>query len=128
MFGGRCPVRVSEIERHRLLREFFDQWASGSRIVMGFGITETCRDEMTMTGFCPEVSARPTMSVPRPRHVCSRPGQGRWSTSPWLAISGEGMLDDAFPYPFPAAQPASASTGRDEDVHSFWKRDHVPWL
>ena len=86
--------------------------------MMGFGITETCRDEMTMTVFCPEVSARPTMSVPRPRRVCSRPGQGCWSTSPWLAIAGEGMLDDAFPLPFPAAQPASALAGRREDVYA----------
>ena len=80
-----------------------------------FLIVAMCRDEITMTGFCPEVSARPTMRAPCLCRVCSRPGQ-RWSTSLWLAISGEGVLNDAFPLPLPAPQPASALAGRREDI------------
>ena len=70
----------------------------------GFLSAKVCRDEMMMTVCSPEMSARPTMNRPRPRGVCSRPGQ-RCSTSLWLAISGEGMLDDAFPLLFPASAP-----------------------
>lgn len=70
----------------------------------GFLSAKVCRDEMMMTVCSPETSARPTMNRPRPRGVCSRPGQ-RCSTSLWLAISGEGMLDDAFPLLFPASAP-----------------------
>ena len=73
----------------------------------GFLSAEMSRDEMTMTGFSSKTRVRPPMNVPRPRRCCSRPGQ-RWSTSLWLAISGEGMLDQVFPLSFPVAQPASA--------------------
>ena len=83
----------------------------------GFLSADMSRDEMMMTGFSSKTSVRPPMNVPRPRRGCSRSGQ-RSSTSLWLAISGEGMLDDAFPLPFPAAQPAPALAGRREDIHA----------
>ena len=90
-----------------------------------------CRDEITMTVFPLEANARPTMSRPRLRRVCSRSGQKRRSTSVWLAISGEGMLDEMFPLPFPAAEPALAPTGRREDIDSrpdFGRRAAVEML
>ena len=57
------------------------------------------------------------MSVACPRRVCSRPGQCS-STFLWLAVSGEGMLDQVFPLPFPVAQPALAFASGGEDIDS----------